>query len=89
MAKIYKMMDPTQPSTSNHGEQTHLSMYVLCQENTSEVLYCPAESKHNTQGAGYKTIADLLEGFNRADCLPRTINLSWCNDGEGIEATTL
>ena len=81
------MMDPTQPSTSKHGEQTDWSMCVLCQENTSEVLRCPAESKRNTQGAGYKTIADLLEGFNAAGCLPRTINLSRFNDGEGIEAT--
>ena len=48
MDKIYKMMDPTQPSTSKHGEQTDWSMCVLCQENTSKVLRCPAESKCNT-----------------------------------------
>ena len=62
-------------------------MCVLCQENTSQVLRCPAESKRNTQGAGYKTIADLLKGFNVAGCLPRAINLSWFDDGEGIEVT--
>ena len=62
-------------------------MCVLCQKNTLEVLLCPAESKHNTQGAGYNRIADILEGFNTAGCLPRAINLSRFDDGEGIEAT--
>ena len=87
MAKVYKMMDPLEPSTSTHCEQTDWSMCVLCQENTSEVLHCPAESKHNTQGAGYKTIANLLEGFSKAGCSPRTTNLSRLDDGESIEET--
>ena len=87
MAKVYKMMDPLEPSTSTHCEQTDWNMCVLCQENTSEVLHCPAESKRNTQGAGYKTIANLPEGFSKAGCLPRTINLSRLDDGESIEET--
>ena len=44
----------------------------------------PAEYKCNTQGAGCKIAADLLESFNAAGCLSRAINLS---NGEGIEAT--
>ena len=83
-------MDSTQPSTSKLDEQTdwtHWSISVLCQKNTSEMLWCPAKSKGNTHGAGYKTIANLLEGFNVAGCLPRTINLSRFNDGEGMKAT--
>ena len=51
------------------------------------MLRCPAESKHNTQGAGYMTIANLLVGFNKIGCLPKTINLARLDDGEGIEAT--
>ena len=49
------------------------------------MLWCPAESKGNTHGAGYKTIADLLKGFsfNVAGCLSKTINLSRFDDGEG------
>ena len=62
-------------------------MCVLCQENTLEVLWCSAEFKRNTQGAGCKTITDLLESFNAAGCLTRAINLSGFDDGEGIEAT--
>ena len=54
-------MDSTQLNTSKLDEQTDWSirMSVLCQKNTSEVLWCPTESKHNTQGADYRTIVDL------------------------------
>ena len=86
MAKMYKVVDPLQPGASTLRPTTDWSKCALCQEDTSEVLYCPAESNHGTQGAGYKTIADLV-GFSRIGCLPRTINLSRFDDGEGIEAT--
>lgn len=87
MAKMYKVVDPLQPGASTLCPTTDWSKCALCQEDTSEVLHCPAESKRGTQGAGYKTIADLLVGFSRIGCLPRTINLSRFDDGEGIEAT--
>ena len=51
------------------------------------MLRCPAETKRNTQGASYKAIADLLESFIGAGCLPRADNLSRLDDSEGIEAT--
>ena len=88
MAKIYKIVaGPLQPSTPAHHEQTDWSKCILCQENTPESLHCQDESKRNTQGAGYKTIAGLLEGFSSASCLPRTITLSRLDDDEGVEAT--
>ena len=59
----------------------------MCQENTTESLHCPDESKRNSQGAGYKTIAVLLESFSTAGYLPRTMTLSRLNDGEGVEVT--
>ena len=62
-------------------------MCVLCQENTSEVLHCPAESKRNTQGAGYKKLPIYLRVFSIAGCLPRIINLPRLDDGESIEET--
>jgi len=57
----------------------------LCQENTTKSLHYPGESKRNTQGAGYKTIGGLPEGFSTAGYLPRTITLG---DGEGVEGST-
>ncbi|KAG0727809.1 hypothetical protein GWK47_033858 [Chionoecetes opilio] len=87
MAKVYKVVDPLQPGTSTQGLETDWSKCVLCQEDTSEVLHCPAESTRATQGAGYKTIAELLVGFDRIGCLPTSINLSRLDDGNGIEET--
>ena len=46
---------------------------VLIRINAQESLHCPDESKCNTQGTGYKTIAGLLKGFSTAGCLPKTI----------------
>lgn len=87
MAKVYKIVDPLQPETSRQGLQTDWSKCILCQEDTSEVLRCPAESKLPTKGAGYKTIAELLVGFDRIGCLPASINPSRLDEGNGIEET--
>ena len=66
---------------------TDWSKCFLWQEDSTEVLHCPAESSRGTQGAGYSTIADLLKGFSAIGCLPKTVNLPWLDDGEGVEAT--
>ena len=55
--------------------------------DTSEILSCPADSKRITKGAGYKTVAKNLQAFDKIGCLPKTINLSRLNGGEGIEAS--
>ena len=87
MAKVYKIVDPSQPGTSKQHPETDWTKYVLCQEESSEVLRCPAQSKCITQGSGYKTITELLVGFERIGCLPSSINLSRLDDGSGIEET--
>jgi len=87
MAKLYKVVDPQYPSTPAVCKRTDWSACILCQENTAEILHCPAESKRNSEGTGYKTITDLLESFSAVGCSPNTINLSRLNDGEGIETT--
>ena len=51
------------------------------------MLRCPASSKRDTEGVGYKTIADNIKGFDKVGCLPKTINLSRLDDCVGIEAT--
>jgi hypothetical protein len=60
---------------------------VLCQKDTSEKLCCPAESKRSTGGSGYQTLAHTLLAFSNIGCLPKTIDLSKLDDGEGIQAT--
>ena len=86
MAKVYKMVD--QPGTSNVlCLTTNWNKCVLCQEDTPEVLRCPASSKRDAEGVGYKTIADNIKGFGKVGCLPKAINLSRLDDGVGIETT--
>ena len=87
MAKVYKIVDPLRPKPSTQGLTTDWNKCALCQEDKTEVLQCPAESRRDTQGVGYSTVADLLESFNTIGCLPNTLNLSRLDDGEGIEAT--
>ena len=37
----------------------------------------------------YTTLAGLLEGFGKINCLPRNLNIAHIDDGKGIEATLL
>ena len=71
MARMYKVVDPLQPGTSTHYQTTDWSKCALCQEDTTEVLCCPAESRHGTQGAGYGTLANLVVSFDRICYLPK------------------
>ena len=87
MAKVYQSVDPSQPGTLKQHPETDWTKYVLCQEESSEVLRCPAKTKCITKRSGYKTTTELLVGFERIGCLPSSINLSRLDDGSGIEET--
>ena len=88
MAKAYKIMDGSTTSDKLEEKlQTDWNKSILCQEVTTEVLQCPAESTRDQQGAGYTTIADLLQGFSDIGCLPKSLDLTQLDDGEGIETT--
>ncbi len=87
MAKLYKVVDPDEPQTSGQCLTTNWDLCVLCQEETVEILKCPAISARSTEGAGYKTLAENLEAFDRISCLPGTLKLSRLDEGMGIEAT--
>ena len=80
---------PQQPSTSGIHLPclTYWNQCVLCQKDTSEKLCCPAESRRSNVGSGYQTIADNLPAFSKIGCLPKTIDLSKLDDGEGIQTT--
>ena len=59
MAKLYKVVDPDEPQTSGQCLITNWDLCVVCQEDTGEMLKCPANSARGTEGVGYKTLADL------------------------------
>ena len=81
MAKVYKVLD--QPRSSNELYlTTNWNKCVQCQEDTPDVLRCPASSKRDADG-----VAINIKGFDQVGCLPKTINLSMLDDGVGIEAT--
>ena len=87
MAKLYKVVDPDEPSSS--GKQcptTDWNKCVLCQEDTDEMLTCLYNSARGTDRAGYRTIAEHLVAFDKISCLPRTLKLSQLDEGQGIEA---
>ena len=83
------VLAPQQPCSSG----THLpcltdwDQCVLCQKDTYEKLCCPAESQRSNVGSGYHTLADNLLTFSKIGCLPKTIDLSKLDDGEGIQTT--
>ena len=78
------MVDTDEPRTSgNPCLITDWNKYALCQEDTTEKLKCLANS---AQGAGYKTMAENLVAFDKISCLPRTLQLSRLDEGQGIEA---
>ena len=50
------------------------------------MLKCPSNSARGTDGAGCKTIAEHLVAFDKISCLPKTLNLSQLDGGQGIKA---
>ena len=88
MSKVYKVVDPSQPGTSDmQCLPIDWNKCVLCQKDTTESLSCPADSTRSTKGTGYKTTAENLLAFDKLGCLPRSINLSRLDEGEGVEAS--
>ena len=86
MSKSYKV-DTNLPSTSGRESlDVDWTQCVFCQQDTAETLICPGFSRKQATGSGYKTLADSLLAFDRIDCLPKTINLSRLDEGEGIES---
>jgi len=67
--------------------QTDWNLCVLCQMDTTELLYCPDYSKQSTGRYKYQTLADNLFRFSKIDGLPKYIDISRLDDVEGIEST--
>ncbi len=88
MSSKVKLVDPqqiTQPAPALLD--TDWTKCVICQEDKSEKLNCPAESKRPDVGAGYISLAEDVTSFSNAGCLTKPFNISRIDDGDGIEAT--
>ena len=52
-----------------------------------EHLQCPASSKRNDSGVGYRSFANNIKEFNSLGMLPMDINIDLFDEGTGIEQT--
>ncbi len=59
MDKVYKIASQ-ESGTSAAVKETDWEKCIVCQQITSEVLKCPADSKRSIDGAGYKTLTENL-----------------------------
>ena len=60
---------------------------IICQKPTIEHLQCPASSKRNDSGVGYRSFANNIKEFNSLGMLPTDINIDLFDEGKGIEQT--
>ena len=92
MSKNHQFLCSQQPGPSSQTPlalpvKTDWNKCVLCQEETSEALQCPAKSKRLDIGAGYSTLSANITRFSELNQLPLPINLSRLDEGYGIETT--
>jgi len=61
---------------------------IICQDDTKrEPLQCPNETKRTDKGAGYKSLAAMLNQFQEIGELPTYVRLAALDEGGGIEVT--
>ena len=62
---------------------------ILCVDDSTELLQCPAESKRQDVGAGYKTLASNISKFQDLAYMPLPLNevLKEANDIEHCPIT--
>ncbi len=83
MDKVYKIASQ-ESGTSAAVKETDWEKCIVCQQITSEVLKCPADSKRSIDGAGYKTLTENLLAFKKIDCLFSN-KFPWLMEGQDIE----
>jgi len=63
---------------------------AFCQQNKRQSkLNCPADSKRTDIGAGYTSVAHVIEGYVKLGQLPPDLKCTfpYWDEGNGIEAT--
>ena len=86
--KSFKEINPfeqTQTIPSEEQERPfEWSLCILCQKLTKESLQCPVRSKRLDLGAGYKSMAENLQGFFAIGALPFDVKQNKLDDGSGL-----
>ena len=88
MSKRFRLApsERTSPSTSPHLITTDWSLCLICQEDKTETLTKPDQSKRKDIGSGYSSLAENLIKFSELGELPGSFHLERLDDGHGIEA---
>jgi len=88
MSKSFRLADVqrTAPSTSQHLTTTDWTLCLICQEDKTETLTEPDQSKRTDVGSGYSSLAENLVKFSELGELPGSFHLERLDDGHGIEA---
>lgn len=90
MLKRHILIDPAHPSASKQSKSYYppnWELCALCQEETGEVLQCPARSTSKPSGIGYTSLARDLLAFQEYGQIPPELDLDRLDDGDGIEDT--
>ena len=85
--KIVSGSDIFCSSSNRSNKPLDWSKCLFCQKDTGKKLACPAEYSDRFKGAEYKTIGDALQAFNDLGYLPKDVNLTRMDDGDGLEQT--
>ena len=85
--KIVSGSDISGCSSNSSNKPLDWSKCLFCQRDTGKKLVCPADYSDRFKGAGYKTIGEALQAFNDLGCLPKDVNLTRMDDGDGLEQT--
>lgn len=88
MSKRFRLAhaERTSPSTSPHLTTTDWRLCLICQEDKTETLTKPDQSKRKDIGSGYSSLAENLIKFSELGELPGSFHLERLDDGHGIEA---
>jgi hypothetical protein len=88
MSKSFGLADVerTSPSTSQHLTTTDWKLCLICQEDKTETLTKPDQSKRKDIGSGYSSLAENLAKFSELGELLGSFHLERLDDGHGIEA---
>ena len=76
MFKEFRLVDPKLPRTARGQriENTDWERCIMCQENKSEVLQCPADSSRSDAGVGYMRFEENFKRFKELGALPVKIH---------------
>ncbi len=84
MAKLCKHVDIEKCTALKPQAQIDWEKCCLCQEERAEPLQCPAESKRQDAGAGYKSLGNKLQEFSELGELDESVDLGRLDEGDGI-----